>query len=128
MVIPLTENVDDDTIALFPELEAELARTPRLADVMVVDEKTGLPLSYEQVKYRHNKIRRMAGLPSKMTFTGFRHGGITELGDAGVDDMRPISGHAQLQTTAIYNRASEAKARAAQLARNRYLGLIVDED
>lgn len=126
MVIPLVETVGDEQVSLFPELEAELSRTPRMAEVMVVDEKTGRPLTYEQVKYRHNKIRRVAGLPKKMTFTGFRHGGITELGDAGIDDTRPISGHVQLQTTAIYNRASQAKARAAQRARNRYLQEIAN--
>ena len=51
----------------------------------------------------------MAG--SKRRARGFRHGGATEIGDAGEADIRSISGHTQLDTTAIYNKASEAKAR-----------------
>lgn len=127
MVIPLSVTVDGEDVPLFPELELELSRTPKVAAVMVVDEKSGRPLDYDQMNKRHRKICAKAGLPKDMTFTGFRHGGITELGNAGIDDTRAISGHAQLQTTAIYNRASQAKAQAAQLARNKYLSEIASE-
>ena len=65
----------------------------------------------------HRPICDAAGLPSEMTFTGFRHGGITELGDAGEDDVRPISGHTELKTTAIYNKMSRQKA--LRIARKR---------
>lgn len=58
-----------------------------------------------------------AGLPKDMTFTGFRHGGASELGDSGEDDIRPISGHVVLGTTAIYNKANQIKAR--RIVRNR---------
>ena len=74
----------------------ELSRTPKVAAVMVVDEKSGRPLDYDQMNKRHRKICAKAGLPKDMTFTGFRHGGITELGNAGIDDTRAIIGHAQL--------------------------------
>lgn len=121
MEIPLVEVSDGETYSLFPDLELELSRTPRLAIQIVVDDESGLPLTYDQMNKRHRKVCAKVKLPRAMTFTGFRHGGITELGYAGVDDTRPISGHVQLQTTAIYNRASQAKARAAQRARNRYL-------
>ena len=50
-----------------------------------------------------------------MTFTGFRHGGSTSIGDAGETDIRSISGHAKLDTTAIYNKASQEKARKIAL-------------
>lgn len=121
MVLDLVDIVDGQTVRLFPDLEDELARTRRTALQIVVDSKTGLPLTYDVMNDRHRAICEKAGLPKKMTFTGFRHGGITELGDAGIDDVRPISGHTQLQTTAIYNKASATKARAAQIARLGYL-------
>jgi len=119
--VPLVEEVDGEPVRLFPTLEEELARTPRKALVIVVDEKTGLPLNYDQMNKRHRQICEKAGLPKKMTFTGFRHGGITELGDAGVDDVRPISGHTVLNTTAIYNKANRVKAVSAARARLAYL-------
>lgn len=128
MAIPLIETVDGEKVRLFPVLEDELKHTLRQGPTIVVDEKTGLPLTYDQMNKRHRKICAKAGLPKEMTFTGFRHGGITELGNAGIDDTRAISGHAQLQTTAIYNRASQAKAQAAQLARNKYLSEIASEN
>lgn len=128
MLVPLIEDIGGDVIDLFPELEAELELTARQAIQIIVDETTGLPLNYDQMNKRHRKICAKAGLPKEMTFTGFRHGGITELGDAGIDDTRPISGHVQLQTTAIYNRASQAKAKAAQVARNRYLAAIASAE
>lgn len=128
MLVPLVEDIGGEVIDLFPELETELGRTARQAIQIIVDETTGLPLNYDQMNKRHRKICAKAGLPKEMTFTGFRHGGITELGDAGIDDTRPISGHVQLQTTAIYNRASQAKAKAAQVARNRYLAAIASAE
>lgn len=128
MSIPLVETVDGEKVRLFPVLEDELQHTPQQGPTIVVDDKTGLPLSYDQMNKRHRKICATAGLPKKMTFTGFRHGGITELGDAGIDDTRAISDHAQLRTTAIYNRASEQKAKAAQLAKHKYLAEIARDD
>ena len=121
MDIPLSEMIDGELIRLFPVLEDELARTERKALVIVVDDVTGLPLTYDQMNKRHRKICAEAGLPKAMTFTGFRHGGSTELGDAGVADLRPITGHLQLNTTAIYNKISKEKAREAASRRLEYV-------
>ncbi len=63
----------------------------------------------------------MARMPFTFTMTGFRHGGATELGDAGVLDIRPVSGHRTLQQTATYNKATQEKARAAGTARQRHI-------
>lgn len=57
-----------------------------------------------------------------MTFTGFRHGGATELGDAGVEDVRSITGHELTSTTRIYNKSSERKARPL-ICRNTQMAL-----
>lgn len=121
MSVPLSEMIDGERVLLFPTLEEELARDPRKGLVVVVDEATGLPLTYQQMNKRHRKICEAAGLPKKMTFTGFRHGGSTELGDAGVADVRPITGHLQINTTAIYNKISREKAVAAARLRQEYI-------
>lgn len=121
MNIPLSEMIEGERILLFPTLEEELALSPRKALVIVVDETTGLPLTYDQMNKRHRKICVKAGLPKNMTFTGFRHGGSTELGDAGIADIRPLSGHLHLNTTAIYNKLSKAKALQAAAARLEYV-------
>jgi hypothetical protein len=52
-----------------------------------------------------------------MTLTGFRHGGSTEIGDMGEADPRAITGHTELNTTAIYNKSSVEKARRIGMMR-----------
>jgi hypothetical protein len=52
-----------------------------------------------------------------MSWTGFRHGGATEPGAAGVEDIRAISGHRTLGQTTTYNKANRTKARAAAAKR-----------
>lgn len=117
VALDLTDVIDGKVTDLYPELEAELERMPRLAVQIVVTESTGQPYKQRAMSKIHRQICDAAGLPSEMTFTGFRHGGITELGDAGEDDVRPISGHTELKTTAIYNKMSRQKA--LRIARKR---------
>ncbi len=54
----------------------------------------------------HRQICVEAGLPKAMTFTGFRHGGITEVGSV-TADVRSISGHKTLDVTRIYNQTNQ---------------------
>lgn len=108
-------------VPLYPELEEELARTPQTADTIVIEERTGKPYLKRYAATVHRRICEKANLPTDMTFTGFRHGGLTELGDAEVDDLRPISGHIELQTTGIYNKANTRKATKAGLKRLAYV-------
>jgi hypothetical protein len=56
-----------------------------------------------------------------MTFTGFRHGGITEIGDSGEVDVRPISGHKTLAQTRTYNKATAEKGRRIALKRREHI-------
>lgn len=126
MEIPLHDVIDGQGVSLFPALVEELDAAPRAAIQIVVDGRTGLPFTYDQMNDRHRAICAKAGLPRELTFTSFRHGGLTELGDAGVADVRSISGHSQLQTTAIYNQATAKKAREAALVRLRHTGLLAD--
>jgi hypothetical protein len=124
VVIPLYEVVDRKKIYLYPELEEELKCTPRSGVLIVVEERTGLPYPLRHMSTVHRKICEEAGLPKKMTFTGFRHGGITELGDAGAEDVRPITGHSEAKTAEIYNKANERKARIIAAKRREHIALI----
>ena len=72
----------------------------------------------------HRRICDAAGLPKLMRFTGFRHGGATEIGDAGEVDIRPISGHSKLDTTAIYNKINEEKARRISVRRREHIAAL----
>lgn len=106
---------------LYPDLEAELARMTRGQGQIVLNAK-GQRYDEDQAGRIFRKIRDAAGLPKEMTLTGFRHGGASELGDAGVYDIRAVSGHRTLQQTATYNKANESKARSAGEARRRHVG------
>jgi hypothetical protein len=116
--VPLIDvDVDGTIVSLYPELEQELARTPNVHRLIVVEERSGKPYTTRRMSAVHRKICEAAGLPKEMTFTGFRHGGATEIGDSGEDDIRPISGHLQLNTTTIYNKVNQRKA--VRIGRNR---------
>lgn len=126
MRLPLYDVVGRQRVALYPDLEEELARTPRKGMLIVIEERNGLPYSERRMSTIHRKICNAAGLPSNMTFTGFRHGGATELGDAGVEDMRAITGHDLQSTTQIYNKPNDRKARAIALKRRDHIALLAD--
>jgi hypothetical protein len=119
-VIPLR---GDDGSPLYPDLEEELARSWRegLTGHIVLNEATGGRYDEQSANRTFKRICKAAGLPKAMTLTGFRHGGATELGDAGVVDIRPISGHKTLGQTATYNKANESKARTAGQARRKHV-------
>lgn len=103
---------DGELVALYPELEDQLAsfRPAAAQGLIVVEERSGKRYEHRRMSTVHRRICDAAGLPKDMTFTGFRHGGATEIGDSGEVDIRPISGHTQLDTTAIYNKISREKA------------------
>jgi hypothetical protein len=121
-IIPLRGDPDPDSPdedvrlrgqVLYPSLEEELARMKPGKGHIVIDEENGKRYEEQRAQRVLRKIRKAAGLPAGMTLTGFRHGGATELGDAGVLDIRPISGHRTLEQPGTYNKASQAKARTA---------------
>ena len=106
---------------LYPDLEEELARMERGAGHIVINEATGQRYTEDEAGRVFRKIRDKAKLPKGMTLTGFRHGGATELGDAGVYDVRPVSGHRTLQQTSTYNKVTEGKARSAGTKRRHFI-------
>lgn len=118
--IPLVDGAGEDRLELYPELEAELRRLDRGApgDLIVRDERTGVAYTKDYMVKLHQRIRAKAKLPADLKFTSFRHGGITEIGDSGTDDVRAVSGHSTLEVTRIYNKANQEKAiRIASLRR-----------
>lgn len=120
VVLPLSIDVAGERVRLYPDLEDELARTPRVADVIVVEERSGAKYKERRMSSVHRAICEKAGLPKAMTFTGFRHGGITEVGSV-TADVRPISGHATLDVTRIYNKTTADKAREIAAARRAHV-------
>jgi hypothetical protein len=131
ITIPLVDRGGgSDPVALYPELEAQLARVKPgdATGLIVVEERTGKPYKHRRMSTVHREICDAAKLPKEMKFTGFRHGGATEIGDAGEADIRSISGHAQLNTAAIYNKASEEKARRIAKLRRAHIAEITAQD
>ena len=122
------EDGKPETLSLYPELEEELARSRAVvapdAEVIVLEERSGQKYRERRMSSVHRKICVEAGLPKDMTFTGFRHGGITEIGDAGEDDVRAVSGHKTLAVTRIYNKASAEKARRIGAARRDHISAL----
>lgn len=130
VVLPLSIDVPAgsggmERVALYPELEEELARAraaaPAGAEIIVLEERSGAKYKERRMSSVHRAICVAAGQPKEMTFTGFRHGGITEIGDAGEDDVRAVSGHKTLAVTRIYNKASTEKARRIGVARREHV-------
>jgi hypothetical protein len=135
--IPLSDTIVIDgkpeRIALYPELEEELARSAAAerartgkdpAGVIVRDERTGRPYTVDYMGKLHRRIRDKAALPAEVRFTSFRHGGTTEIGDAGEADPRAATGHTTLDTTAIYNKANLEKARRIALLRRQHVAML----
>jgi len=114
---PLVFPMHDKEGPLFAELEEELARTPKLGTNIVMDEKNtkGVPIPMTPSKFARlfREVRKEAKLTDKIKFRGMRHGAATELGDAGVKDLRPMSGHSNIETTKIYNHITPIKTATA---------------
>lgn len=129
LTIPLTfRHSTGEEVSLYPELEEQLARvtSDNASGAIVVEERNGKPYKHRRVSTVHREICEAAGLPKNMTFTGFRHGGATEMGDAGEADIRSISGHKQLNTSAIYNKASQEKARQIAIRRRAHIAKLME--
>lgn len=124
--IPLISGKGEAQEILYPELEGELARMDDQDHdgLIVVEERNGLPYKHRRMSQVHRQICDAANLPKDLRFTSFRHGGATELGDAGEADIRSISGHSQIDTSLIYNKASEQKARRMALRRREHIEWI----
>lgn len=92
---------DEDGEPLYPELMARLdaIKRERIGGLMLVrdwkDEKAGVPVPWVtpsgDLTYMRHTVKRLilkAGLPENLSFTSFRHGGLTEAGDADLTDSQ----------------------------------------
>lgn len=140
--IPLVDVIagadgEPERVSLYPELEEELARSAAAerartgkepTGIIVRDERTGRAYTESYMSKLHRKVRDKAGLPAEVRFTSFRHGGTTEIGDAGEADPRAATGHKTLDTTAIYNKANLEKARRIALLRRQHVEMLTAGD
>ncbi len=128
--VPLLIPMFMQSVHLFPELEEELRSTRKLGSTIVMDpdHKSGVPMPIDEDKFRRlfRKIREQAGLHKDFQFRGLRHGAATEIGDAGVDDVRPMTGHTTIKMSQTYNHLTPQKAAAVAQKRNLFKAEIND--
>lgn len=118
--IPLFDNAG---VALFPELMARMdaARRNRIGAGLFflrdwIDRDTSVPLPWAtrggHIRMVAQKLRPLlaaAGVDPAITFTSFRHGGLTELGDSDLTDsqIRAISRHKSAKMLTRYVKRTE---------------------
>jgi len=113
---------DDDGAPLFPELMERLdtIKRERIGGLMIVrdwkDETEGVPVPWvtrsgdlTYMRHRTKDLIRLAALRDELSFTSFRHGGMTELGDADLTDaqIRAISRHKSSRTLPRYVKSTQ---------------------
>jgi len=111
-----------ERVVLFPELEAYLSKLPRLAVAIVVTSgKRGpaRPYSAEYAQRRVREARKLAKLGSHVTLDACRHGGLTELGDAGVTEFEgmSLSQHKTASAMRLYVKKTERQRLSGAMKR-----------
>jgi len=132
--------LDDCEGPLFPELCAALDSLQRLGIPMILRTprraahghgrptlRSGLPrqpitaepFSFRDARTRVARARKAAGLPSYLTLDACRHGGLTELGDAGLTEQQEmaLSGHTTPDAMRGYVKKTETQRRIAARTR-----------
>lgn len=123
---------DEDGAPLYPELMARLdaVKRSRVGGLMIMrdwnDRKAKVPLPWiterGDLTYLRHEVKRLilgAGLRPDLTFTSFRHGGMTEAGESDLTDreMQALSRH---KTVAVLPRyAKRAMKQVAAVAKKR---------
>ena len=106
-----------------PELKVMLDDTPRIATVIVIDEKTKRPYTIYNLSKAFNEIRDAAGLPAEYQARDMRRAGMDETGDAGAtdDELHPRSGHKYRNVVHVYVKPNRRKAANALAKRRAHL-------
>jgi hypothetical protein len=127
--------LEDDHGWLYPEIEDFLARVPRLGVSIVLFEPTRgaknaatgkrTPRLYSLEHARHlvQEARAKAGLPKHVTLAACRHGGMTELGDAGLTEpqIMSLSAHETPAAARVYVKRTEVQRMAAARKRRQFV-------
>src|SRR5262245_43243199 len=124
--------LQDEDGPLFPEIEAFIARVPRLGIPMVLipDRETSRgkkgaahPYSFYYARRLVRDARRKAGLPEHVTLAACRHGGMTELGDAEITEqgVMSLSGHRTPEAARLYVKRTEAQRAIAARRRRAWV-------
>jgi hypothetical protein len=125
---PLDTTTDDDSVVkLYSDAEAVLAHLPRRGVAMILKAKrdgTTEPYTAMQMSKIVRKLRDDLGLPATFTLDACRHGGMTELEEAGLTDGqgRALSGHRTQRAYEGY--AKRSLERALPAAKKRYAHLL----
>ncbi len=130
---PLFDPEQPGRVPLFPEIMARLdaIKKARIGGLMIVrdwkDEKAGVPVPWPTGKkgdltyLRHEvkRIIRLAGLPDTLSFSSFRHGGLTEGGDADMTDREILAQSAQKSPKVLPRYVKKTMKQVANGARKR---------
>jgi hypothetical protein len=120
--------LEDNAGCLYPELEDFLSRVPRLGIPIVLLEpkrapRTPRPYSLEHARHLVQRARKLADLPAHVTLAACRHGGMTELGDAGLTEAQvmALSAHETPDAARLYVKRTEVQRATAARARRIWL-------
>lgn len=124
----------DDSGPLFPEIEEYLVTVPRLGTPIVLRKLSARgPDAKKQpaegVLYQHRhahaviaKVREKAQLPAHLTLAACRHGGLTELGNAGATEAEgmALSSHSTPAAFRLYVKRTDEQRRSATRKRRNW--------
>lgn len=127
--------LEDEGGRLYPEIEAFLMRLPRLGVPIVLFEpergpknastgkRTPRLYSLEHARHVVQHARAKAGLPKHVTLAACRHGGMTELGDAGLTEAQimSLSAHETPAAARVYVKRTELQRMAAARKRRQFV-------
>jgi len=110
--------LDENGQQFYPELEARLAELERAAiPIVVTPGKRGIahPYSFSYANRIVRKAARAFGIPDHVTMEAYRHGGLTELGDAELTEQEEmsLSGHRSPDALRRYIKKTEKQRLSA---------------
>lgn len=115
--VPLADEEGPLYLGLIERLDSTTRRGPLIVMRDTPDRHSKAYLPYKKEHFRHlfRDIANQAGLRKDFTFMSLRHGGLTELGDAGATDqeLMSLSGHRTRQTLSVYTKPTADQARSA---------------
>ena len=118
--------LEDEAVLFFPELEVFLSNLPRLGrPIVLTSGDRGPPRLYSKpyAQRRVREARKAAGLGPHVTLDACRHGGMTELGDAGLTEqgVMTLSGHKTPQAARLYVKRTDHQRTSAARRRREWV-------